>query len=244
MMLTGPENAGPHRLPIPVCDIAAGLYLTVGVLTALQARTKTGIGQLVETSLFEAGLSLQLYEAATVFASGKAPEKLGQRHRGVAPYQIFATGSDHITIGVAQQNFWLRFCGIIDRPDLVDDTRFATNALRVANTRELVPLIEKALATRSSTDWLQRLEAAGIPCGVIQSTDKALAHDHAASRQMVVSLKHPVAGETKTLGIPIKFSETPGGIRRPAPLLGQHTEEVLTKLGAPAKPRSAPVAPD
>lgn len=227
MALTGGEKEGPHRLPIPVCDIAAGLYLTIGVLTALQARALTGRGQKVETSLFEAGLSLQLYEAATVFATNAPPAKLGQKHRGVAPYQIFKTGTDHVTIGVAQQNFWLRFCDIIERPRLAEDPRFMTNALRVANIDMLVPLIEEALATKPAEYWLAQLEAMGVPCGVIQTTDKALFHDHAKVREMVVPVKHPTAGETRTLGVPVKLSETPGSVRRPAPLLGEHNYEIL-----------------
>ena len=116
MALTGPEDTGPHRMPIPVCDITAGMQLAIGVLTALESRRKTGKGQWVEASLFEAGLSLQLYESAGVFATGEAPERLGQRHRGVAPYQIFATSTDHITIGVAQQNFWLKLLRLLGRP--------------------------------------------------------------------------------------------------------------------------------
>lgn len=230
MDLTGPEDAGPHRMPIPVCDIMAGLYLSVGVLTALQARSATEKGQRVETSLFEAALSMQLYEAATVFATNGPPRKLGQKHRGVAPYQIFKTGTDYITIGVAQQNFWERFCAIIGREDLESDPRFDTNAKRVANIDELVPLIEDALAGKPGDYWLRQLEDAGVPCGVIQSTDKALFHDHAVSREMVVSVEHPKAGPTKTLGIPIKLSGTPGAVRQPAPLLGEHTEQVLSQI--------------
>lgn len=227
MELTGPEHAGPHRMPIPVCDIAAGLYLTVGILTALQARASTGEGQMVETSLFEAGLSLQLYEAASVFHDGKPPRKLGQKHRGVAPYQIFKTGSGYITIGVAQQNFWVRFCEIIGRKDLVDDPRFADNGSRVANADALVGLIEEALAPHGNEHWLEKFESLGVPCGVIQTTDQALFNEHARTRQMVVPVSHPKAGETKTLGIAIKLSDTPGAIRRPAPLLGEHNTEVL-----------------
>ncbi|KAA0972180.1 CoA transferase [Aureimonas fodinaquatilis] len=229
MALTGPEKEGPHRMPIPVCDIAAGLYLTVGVLTALQARAITGKGQKVETSLFEAGLSLQLYEAAGVFATGEAPSRLGQKHRGVAPYQIFRTGTDHVTIGVAQQNFWLKFCDILERPDLLADARFASNHERVANIDELVPLIEEALVKKPAEYWLEQLHEAGVPCGVIQTTDKALFHDHARHREMVVDVQHPIAGATRTLGVPIKLSETPGSVRRPAPLLGEHTDEVLSR---------------
>jgi crotonobetainyl-CoA:carnitine CoA-transferase CaiB-like acyl-CoA transferase len=234
MALTGGEKEGPHRLPMPVCDIAAGLYLSFGILAALQARARTGRGQHVETSLFEAGLSLQLYEAATVFATGAAPAKLGQKHRGVAPYQIFSTGTDHVTIGVAQQNFWLTFCDLLGRPELAADPRFATNASRVANIDALVPIIEAELAKQPATHWLAALEEAGVPCGIIQTTDRALFHPHAVFREMVVPVRHPVAGETRTLGVPVKLSATPGAVRRPAPLLGEHNDEILGAVGAAA----------
>jgi crotonobetainyl-CoA:carnitine CoA-transferase CaiB-like acyl-CoA transferase len=239
MALTGGEKEGPHRLPIPVCDIAAGLYLSFGVVAALQARERTGKGQHVETSLFEAGLSLQLYEAAAVFATGTAPAKLGQKHRGVAPYQIFRTGTDHVTIGVAQQNFWIKFCSILGRPELTDDPRFASNANRVANIDELVPMIEAELAKQPASHWLAALEEAGVPCGVIQTTDRALFHPHAQFREMVVPVKHPVAGETRTLGVPIKMSATPAAVRTAAPLLGEHNDEILGALAPAASKTSA-----
>src|SRR5690606_16556506 len=143
--------------PIPVCDITAGMQLAIGILAALEARDKTGNGQWVEAPLFDAGLSVQLYESAGVFATGQALERLGQRHRGVAPYQIFSTGTDHITIGVAQQNFWEKLCRLIDREDLKNDPRFENNALRVANTKELVPLLEVELAKQSAEFWLESL---------------------------------------------------------------------------------------
>ncbi|WP_404934441.1 CaiB/BaiF CoA transferase family protein [Nitratireductor sp. L15S-10] len=226
MHLTGPIDQGPHRMPIPVCDITAGLHLTIGILTALQARNATGQGQRVEASLFDAGLSLQLYEAAGVFATGEAPEKLGQKHRGVAPYQVFSTSTDHITVGVAQQNFWLALCKLIGRADLVEDKRFISNADRVANIDELVPLVEEQLLQKPADYWLTALEDAGIPSGIIQSTDRALAHPHAVFREMVVPVHHPKAGAHKTLGIPIKLSHTPGSVRSHAPLLGEHNDQI------------------
>ena len=235
MHLTGPEDHGPHRMPIPVCDITAGMQLTIGVLMALQARQATGLGQRVEASLFEAGLSLQLYEAAGVFATGETPEKLGQRHRGVAPYQVFRTKTDHITIGVAQQNFWQRFCDIIDRKALMDDPRFAKNADRVANIKALVPLVEEALDTKPADHWLSELEKAGVPCGRIQSTDRALEHPHTFHREMVVTVQHPKVGVQKTLGVPIKLSRTPGSVRTHAPLLGEHNDAIDEIWATPAK---------
>jgi crotonobetainyl-CoA:carnitine CoA-transferase CaiB-like acyl-CoA transferase len=230
MALSGGEKDGPHRLPIPICDIAAGLYLTVGILSALQARERTGHGQRVETSLFEAGLSLQLYEAASFFATGESPKKLGQKHRGVAPYQIFPTSDGHITLGIAQQNFWLRFCECVDRPALAQDPRFATNGDRMAHNDELVVIMNEILKSEPTGAWLVKLAELGIPSGPIQTTDQALAHEQAKIRKMVVSVTHPTVGATNTLGSPIKMSEFPATVRRPAPLLGEHTAEMLSEL--------------
>jgi crotonobetainyl-CoA:carnitine CoA-transferase CaiB-like acyl-CoA transferase len=230
MALSGGEKEGPHRLPIPICDITAGLYLTVGILSALQARQLTGRGQRVETSLFEAGLSLQLYEAASFFATGESPKKLGQKHRGVAPYQIFPTSDGHIALGIAQQNFWLRFCECAGRPDLAADPRFATNGDRMAHNDGLVAILNEVFMGGSTEVWLTKLSALGIPCGPIQTTDQALVHEQAKVRKMVLPVTHPTVGVTSTLGSPIKMSEFPATIRRPAPLLGEHTSELLSEL--------------
>lgn len=227
MALSGGENEGPHRLPIPICDIAASLYLCVGILSALQARERTGRGQRVETSLYEAGLSLQLYEAASYFATGAPPAKLGQKHRGVAPYQIFPTSDGHITLGIAQQNFWDRFCTSVGRPELLTDPRFASNRDRMANNNVLVDVVTEIMLPESSQVWLDRLAALGIPSGPIQTTDQALTHEQAVAREMVVSVVHPTAGDTKTLGNPIKMSEFPPKVRLPAPLLGEHNDSAL-----------------
>jgi crotonobetainyl-CoA:carnitine CoA-transferase CaiB-like acyl-CoA transferase len=230
MALSGGEHEGPHRLPIPICDIAAGLYLSVGILSALQARERTGRGQRVETSLFEAGLSLQLYEAASFFATGESPKKLGQKHRGVAPYQIFPTADGHMTLGIAQQNFWIRFCECAGRPELASDLRFATNGDRMSNNDQLIAIMNAILVKDTTKAWLDRLGALGIPSGPIQTTDQALMHEQAVARGMVVSVDHPAVGTTKTLGSPITMSEFPPLVRRPAPLLGEHTHDVLAQL--------------
>jgi crotonobetainyl-CoA:carnitine CoA-transferase CaiB-like acyl-CoA transferase len=232
MALSGGEHEGPHRLPIPICDIAAGLYLSVGVLSALQARERTGRGQRVETSLYEAGLALQLYEAAAFFATGTTPKKLGQKHRGVAPYQVFPTSDGHITLGIAQQNFWVRFCELVGQRELASDPRFGTNGDRMANNDELVLVMNEILAKDSTKNWLERLSALGIPCGPIQTTDQALTHEQAIAREMVVSVTHPVVGMTKTLGSPIKMSEFPPSVRTSAPLLGEHNDSLLGSLAA------------
>ena len=237
MALSGGEHEGPHRLPIPICDIAAGLYLSVGVLSALQARERTGRGQRVETSLYEAGLALQLYEAASYFATGETPRKLGQKHRGVAPYQVFPTSDGHITLGIAQQNFWIRFCESVGQPELASDPRFTTNGNRMTNNDDLVVVMTDILVKDTTEAWLNRLDALGVPSGPIQTTDQALTHEQAVVRGMVVSVTHPIVGVTKTLGSPIKMSEFPPSVRMPAPLLGEHNDSLLESLAAIEKPR-------
>jgi crotonobetainyl-CoA:carnitine CoA-transferase CaiB-like acyl-CoA transferase len=237
----GPKDGPPHRLPIAISDIAAGMHLAIGILSALEARHRTGHGQMVETSLFESALSLGVYEAAHVAATGETPPRLGQAHRGSSPYQVFETADGWMTIGASQQNFWTRLCEILLVPELQDDARFATNADRVRNNEMLVALLQSRFKTQPSTRWLAAFAAAGIPAGQVLSFDQALADPHTVARDMVVEVAHPTAGNFKMLGIPVKLSHTPGAIRRPAPLLGEHTAEVLGEL-EPAGRKEAAIA--
>jgi crotonobetainyl-CoA:carnitine CoA-transferase CaiB-like acyl-CoA transferase len=239
MAVNGPEDGGPFRLPIAISDVAAGCYETIGILAALEARHRTGRGQMVETSLLESAVSFGLYEAAHVFATGERPRRLGQAHRGSSPYQVFKTRDGWITIGGAQQNFWLKLCAILGLPELPDDPRFATNAKRVANNKLLVALLQARLETDDSAAWLARFEAAGIPAGPVLSHDEVFADPQILAREMVVEIDHPKAGRSKTLGVTVKLSETPGSIRRPAPVLGEHTEEILAELAAAPPARAA-----
>ncbi|MGH7194428.1 MAG: CaiB/BaiF CoA transferase family protein, partial [Candidatus Saccharimonadales bacterium] len=230
MSVCGPEDGAPFRLPIAISDVAAGCYATVGVLAALEARHRTGRGQMVDTSLLEAAISFGLYEAAHVFATGERPLRLGQAHRGNSPYQVFKTMDGWITIGGAQQNFWTRLCNILGVDHLVKDPRFSTNALRVQNNKVLVVMLQKPLETQPSAHWLQVFEEAGIPSGPILTYDQVFADPQVVAREMVTEVIHPVAGRMKTLGVTVKLSETPATIRRPAPIHGQHTAEVLAEL--------------
>jgi crotonobetainyl-CoA:carnitine CoA-transferase CaiB-like acyl-CoA transferase len=227
MSVCGPKDGPPHRLPIAISDIAAGMHLAVGILCAIEARHRTGRGQLVETSLLESAISFGVYEAAHVFATGERPPRLGQAHRGSSPYQVVETADGWVALGAAQQNFWERFCRLIEAPELLEDARFRTNADRVRNNDELVSRIEEKFRTRTSAEWLGRLAEAGIPAGPVLAFDEALCDPHVLAREMVVETRRASAGSVKTLGIPTKLSETPGSIRRPAPVLGEHTEEIL-----------------
>ena len=240
MSVCGPKDGPPHRMPIAISDVAAGMHLAIGVLCALEARHRTGRGQLVETSLLESALSFGVYEAAHVAATGTTPPRLGQAHRGSSPYQVFPTADGWITLGAAQDNFWIRLCDLLGAPELSKDARFASNGERVRNNDALVALLEGHFRTKPSAHWLAALEAAGIPSGPVLEFDQAMADPHVMARGMAVDTAHPAAGTVKTLGIPVKLSDTPGALRRPAPRLGEHTAEVLE--GAPAANRPAAAA--
>ena len=230
MSVCGPTDGPPHRLPIAISDVAGGMHLAIGILLALEARHHTGRGQLVETSLLEAALSFGVYEAAHVAATGQTPPRLGQAHRGSSPYQVFGTADGWITVGAAQQNFWLRLCELLGSPELAQDPRFQKNGDRVRNNDALVELLQQRFRQKPSAHWLQALAAAGIPSGPVLAFDEAMADPQVVAREMVVDSEHPAAGTIKTLGIPAKLSDTPGALRRPAPRLGEHTAEVLDSL--------------
>ena len=241
MSVTGPRDGPPHRMPIAISDIAAGMHLAVGVLVALEARHHTGRGQLVETSLLEAALSFGVYEAAHVAATGERPPRLGQAHRGSSPYQVFPTADGWITVGAAQDNFWARLCAMLEIPQLERDARFATNGDRVRNNDELVKLLEPRFKAKPSAHWLGLLQAAGIPAGPVLHFEEAMADPHVVARGMAVDTQHPAAGTFKTLGIPVKLSQTPGELRRPAPRLGEHTKEVLGHSASHGRTKPATV---
>jgi crotonobetainyl-CoA:carnitine CoA-transferase CaiB-like acyl-CoA transferase len=230
MSVNGPEDGPPHRLPLAIADIGAGMFAAIGVLAALQARTRIGRGQQVDASLYDTAVSLGLYEAAHVFATGEDPPRLGQAHRGGAPYQAFRTSDGYVTIGPNTQALWIKFCTTIGRAELTREERFRDNAARVANRPALVAILQEVIGRESTAVWVERLTAADIPVGPVQTYREVFADPQVTAREMVAELDHPAAGRTRTLGIPVKLSATPGALRRPAPRLGEHTREVLEEL--------------
>jgi crotonobetainyl-CoA:carnitine CoA-transferase CaiB-like acyl-CoA transferase len=230
MAVCGPADGPPHRLPIAISDVGAGLYAAIGILAAVEARHRTGRGQFVETSLFEAAMSLGVYEAAHYFTTDQKPPRIGQAHRGSSPYQVFKTADGWMTIGASQQNFWTRFCAILGVPELVQDPRFATNAERVKHNDALVALLQARLETQPTAHWLSQLQEAGIPAAPVLTHDQVFTHPQTIARDMVVEVEHAKAGRSRTLGVAVKLSDTPGAVRCAAPALGQHTDEVLAEL--------------
>jgi crotonobetainyl-CoA:carnitine CoA-transferase CaiB-like acyl-CoA transferase len=232
MSITG---EGPGRPPVkvgaPVTDITAGILGALGCVSAYVERLRTGKGQRVDTSLFEAGITHTYWQSAIAFATGIAPGPMGSAHPLNAPYQAFETADGWINVGAANQKNWDRFTRVIEAPELKDNPRFKDNRGRMANLALLVETLAPHLKKRGSADWLARLEAAGVPAGPVLSVTDMHADPQAQARQMIVETAHPKAGSTMAIGLPIKLSETPGSIRRPAPLFGQHTREVLVEAG-------------
>ena len=232
MSITG---EGPGRPPVkvgaPVTDITAGLVACMGILAALNHRHATGRGQMVDTSLFEAGITHTYWQSAIAFASGVAPAPMGSAHPLNAPYQAFPTADGWITVGAANQPNWLRLVEVLEAPALVEDPRFRTNPDRMAHLAELEPALTTYFRRRDTADWLVRLEAAGVPAGPVLDINQMHRDPQALARDMIVETEHPVAGPVKALGLPVKFSDSPGGGLRPAPLYGQHTREVLLEHG-------------
>ncbi|MEM7254726.1 MAG: CoA transferase [Pseudomonadota bacterium] len=232
MTVNGPADGPPWRIPVPVTDICAGMNGAIGVLTALAAREQTGRGQHVDTSLLESGLALGLYEAASVFATGDVPERLGQGHRGSAPYQLFETADSYMTIGAANDVFWEHVCRVLGCEQLLEDDRFRTKADRVANVGPLVDALKPYFQKQSTAHWCTQFEAVGVPAGPVLNHVEALSDPQTLARNMVAEVDHATAGKTKTLGVTVKLSETPGSVRRAAPVLGEHTQEILSQWGA------------
>ena len=231
MSVTGHPGGEPVKCGSPVADINAGILAALGVVSAIVSRSVSGKGQMVDTSLMEAAVQQTYWQAALFFATGVNPEPSGSSHVLTAPYQAFPTLDGWINIGGANQANWERIAQAIGLPDLLTDPRFVTNAERMAHKQELADLIAARTRTRSAADWVRELETLGVPVGPINKIDQMLADPQVAARQMVVEVNHPKAGKTKAIGLPIKFSDTPGTVRCAAPLLGQHTRSVLLGLG-------------
>ena len=236
MSVTGRPDETPVKCGIPVSDLGAGLFAANGIQAALLAREKTGRGQHVETSLFEAALGLSVWEATEFWATGESPRPLGSAHRLSAPYQAFHASDGFLTIAALTTPHWEKLCEVIDRADLPLDARYLSNADRLANIDSLVHEIELALSGHSVDEWVDRLLAAGIPCGPILDYAQVFDSPHTAARHMVEVVDHPVDGPVRTLGIPVKLSDTPGSVRRAPPLLGQHTADVLGALDGKGSP--------
>jgi formyl-CoA transferase len=230
LSVTGTAGGDPVKCGVPISDLAAGLYGAVGVLAALAARARTGVGQHVETSLFEAALGLSVWETTEYWTTGRAPGPLGSAHRLNAPYQAFRTADGSLVLAALTPVQWTRLCEVLESAELVADPRFATNEGRMEHLPELVSEMERALSRETTDVWVGRLLEAGVPSGPLKDYAQVFTDPHTHARDMVEEVDHPVEGRIKTLGFPLKMSATPLRVTRPPPLLGQHTEEILREL--------------
>jgi crotonobetainyl-CoA:carnitine CoA-transferase CaiB-like acyl-CoA transferase len=229
--VTGNEGQPPVKVGVPIADLNAGIYACYAVLSAYIHRLKTGRGQRIDTSLLESSLAYTFWESAIFFATGESPPPMGSAHRLAAPYQVFKAADSYFALGAANQANWQKLCRVIGRPDLLDDPRFADNPRRVRNQGELTAILEDVFCRRTVEKWITAFEDVGVPVGPVYSVDQVYSDPQVIARDMSVEVEHPTAGRTRVIGIPVKLSQTPGQIRRPAPTLGQHTDELLRELG-------------
>lgn len=230
MSVTGPIGGPPYRVGIAQADITAGMFAAYGIMVALFHRERSGQGQKVETSLFQSQIAQLTFQAGRFFATGESPRPQGNQHPLIAPYESFKTKDGHINIAVGNNALWSTFCKVMGLESYEKDPRFDTNPKRVQNRPALVDIIEERTVKFTTEELRKILDEAGIPNGPVWTVGEALTAPQTIALGMVQELEHPRAGRIKVTGIPVNLSSTPGSLRQPPPLLGQHTEEVLSKL--------------
>ena len=227
MSITGTPEGEPVKVGVAIIDLVAGLMLGNAIAAALFAREKIGVGQRIDTSLLEAEVASLINVGSNYLIGGKVPNRWGNAHPNIVPYQNFKTVDGYFVLGVASETIWRRFCQAIARADLTDDPRFANNANRVQNRTALIPLLAEIFLSRSNDAWLKLLNQAEVPCAPVQTIDEVFEAPQVLHRDMLVEVEHPTAGKVPMAGIPVKFSVTPASVRLPPPLLGEHNREIL-----------------
>jgi crotonobetainyl-CoA:carnitine CoA-transferase CaiB-like acyl-CoA transferase len=230
MEITGEPNGPPVKAGVAMTDVSTGIAAQGAICAALYAREKTGLGQHIDLSLLETQVATLVNIASSYLVSGEIPKRWGTAHETIVPYQGFETQDKYVIIAVGNDQLWVRFCRILGRPELAEDPRFKTNPLRVQNRKECVEILAPILRMRSRDEWLELLNDEGIPCAPINTMDEVFQDPQVLHRNMLVEIDHPKAGKIKMVGIPVKYSRARAAIRRPPPVLGEHTYEILTEL--------------
>jgi crotonobetainyl-CoA:carnitine CoA-transferase CaiB-like acyl-CoA transferase len=225
MSITGPTDGPSFRLGVAIADIVSGMFAAYGTAMALFAREKTGRGQNVDVAMLDSVMALLTYQAGNFFASGRIPGRLGNRHPSIVPYETFAASDGEFVLAVGTDDQWRKFCAVAE---LAENSRFATNRQRVTGYDDLRPIVADRLRQKPRQYWIDRLGAAGVPCGSVRNFQELFADPQVAAREMVARLEHPTIGAMQVLGVPVKLSDTPGGIDAPPPRLGEHTDAVLS----------------
>lgn len=227
MSITGQAGGEPTKVGASIGDITAGLFSAIGVMIALYNRDKTGKGQLVDVSMLDCQVAI-LENAISRYANaGVSPKPIGNRHASITPFQSLKTSDGYVIVAVGNDNLWKKFCEVIDRPDLFADPRYKTNPLRTENVDTLTVELNKTFQTKTMDEWLHLIKGAGIPVGPINDVARVMKDPAVIARHMIITTHHPVAGDIEMAGVPIKLSDTPGEVAGPAPMLGQHTREIL-----------------
>lgn len=229
MSLNGPPDGDPYKVGVAIVDITAGLFASSAILAALHERSNSGRGQYIDVALLDAQVAWLANVAHNYFASGEAPGRYGNAHPNIVPYELFPTADGYLALAIGTDGQYHRFCRIAGRPDLWADERFQSNAGRVENRDELVPLIQDICRQRPTTEWIERLVEAGIPAGPINDIPAVLADPQVQVREMVQEVDHATAGRIQLLGPVAKLSRTPAAIRQAPPSLGADTEEILAQ---------------
>jgi crotonobetainyl-CoA:carnitine CoA-transferase CaiB-like acyl-CoA transferase len=243
MSVTGPSRAeiaddqsggGPQKVGVAVADLFTGMYACTSILAALRHRDLTGIGQAVDMALLDTQVAMLANLGANYLTTGVAPQRMGNAHQNIVPYQVFEVADGHMILAVGNDSQFAKFCDVAGAPHIAQDPRFARNAERVRHRTTLVPMLAALMKARTRSDWLVSLEAAKVPSGPINDLADVFADPHVQAREMTVRLAHPLSGEVSLVASPIRLSATPVQYRRPPPLLGEHTAEVLGELGIDA----------
>lgn len=230
MSVTGEPGGEPMRYPIPIADMTTGMYATIGILGALLARERTGQGQFMDMTLVESQSAWLSILASSLMNGGQEPQRLGNVHPSIVPYQVFKAKDKYIIVAVGTEKLWANFCHSLGLEHLKTDSRFATNPQRLVNREALIAILDDLFTTQSADYWLDKLKEIGIPSGPINTIAETLAHPQHRARNFIVELQHPAAGLVKSLGNPVRLSHTPVSYRLAPPTLGQHTDEIVGNL--------------
>jgi formyl-CoA transferase len=231
MSVTGEVGGPPMRVGIAIADIMAGMFAAYAVMNALYHRQATGVGQFIDTSLLDGQLAMMTYQAARYLTTGVAPSNSGNHHPTIVPYGVYKAADGYLNLAVGTEDLWRRFCAALQIENLRDDPRFATNRQRQANRDALNALLEPVIAARPAAEIDALMQEYGIPCGAVLDLQGVFANPQVAAINAVRTLSHPAAGEIQVVGPPYRLSETPAEVRIPPPMLGQHTDQILTELG-------------
>lgn len=227
MSITGETDGAPMKVGVAISDITSGIFACNAILAALVGRERTGRGDRVDVALFDATIAWLANVGSNYLVSGQVPRRQGTEHPNIVPYQAFQAADESLIVAVGNDGQFVKFCDVIGRPELATDARFVTNALRVQHRSELLPVLAAEMARRPAAEWLDKLEQAGIPCGPVNTIDRVFADPQTAARDMLIETAHPTIGRLKLAGSPLKLASIDQPPRRPPPLLGEHTDEVL-----------------